>query len=168
MHVVMPPNIDSIAGEVSFKKSIYGFPHKAKLSNNGAIELFIENRITVSLAFELRDVISNKCISESCFPVRPRFRLDVVHAKDESLVRETDFKTIPRSLIDSAKKFESMNGGKVVFTFKIGFLSSQSKLGGCYRFKLTCISPELCMHPLEVCTPSWRAVSRDIKRKDGR
>ena len=165
MQVVLPPNIESISSDVSFKKSIYGFPHKAKPNQSGAADLFLENRINVSLAFELKDVLSNRSLSESCLPVRPKFRLDVVHSNDESLVRDSDFKTMPKNLIESGGSIQSMSAGRVVFSFKVGFLSSQSSRDGYYRFKLTCVSPELCMYPLEACTPTWRAVSRDIKKR---
>jgi hypothetical protein len=165
MQAVLPPNIETISSDVSFKKSTFGFPHKAKPNKSGAADLFLENRINVSLAFELRDVLSNRCLSESCLPVRPKFRLDIVHANDESLVRDSDFKTMPKNLIEAGRNIESMSAGKVVFSFKIGFLSSQSSRDGYYRFKLTCVSPELSMYPLEACTPAWRAVSRDIKKR---
>jgi hypothetical protein len=49
----------------------------------------------------------------------------------------------------------------------MGFLSTQSKGNGTYRFKLTCATPALSMYPLEATTPPWKCVSREIKKAPG-
>jgi len=165
MVAVLPAGLDDGTADRCFKDTMFGFPHKVQPSKCGAADLLVENRITVRLVFELRDVHTNNKLLGSSLPARPKFRLDVVHAKDESLVRNTDFKTLPKQLIGGGKLIETLEMGRVVFSFKIGFLSTQSKHDGQFCFKLSCITPELSMFPLEACTPAWRSVSRNTQKK---
>ena len=72
-----------------------------------------------------------------------------------------------RRLDDVTNMTQVMNGGKVQFCFKLGFLSTQSKGDGNYKFKLTCATPALSMHPLEATTPAWKCISREIKKRGG-
>ena len=174
MTAVLPEGLETLSESKCFKRSGVGFPHTSKKNQSGGVFLMVEKRVVVKVAFELREVLTGKALTESDLPCSPncspKFRLDVVHAMDESPVRFSDFKRMPASLIqgldDTTNMTQVMNGGKVQFCFKLGFLSTQSKGNGNYRFKLTCATPALSMYPLEATTPPWKCVSREIKKRN--
>lgn len=171
MTAILPEGLDTLSESKCFKRLGVGFPHAAKQNRSGGVFLLVEKRLVVRVAFELRETLTGKALTESDLPCCPKFRLDVVHAADENPVRFSDFKKMPTRLIEGLDDVTSMtqvmNGGKVQFCFKLGFLSTQSKGDGNYKFKLTCATPALSMHPLEATTPAWKCISREIKKRGG-
>jgi hypothetical protein len=180
--MLLPDDFNTCAMPKKFKKGKedsgpgFKFPHAVRAGPNGIRTYIVESRLSVVVCWQLHDVTQSvpMAISQTGSPLKITqalyFKLEVVYANSGEVVRSTDIKTKPNSLVTPIDVLNSqqMNDGKLNWKFKFNFESRKCKnTSQEFKLRVSCTNPEAQRYNLTGESPPFMLVSRNTDKVAG-
>ena len=171
--LMMPENYTTVTPPHHFKDKHSHFPHRVNLAKDGVRVYIVESRILVQFAVKLLNrFMGDEPCSELQLPTKNpvRFKLEILFVNNNEPVKTSDFRTPPENLLDPPEaqiQEVPMVGGEARWKFHTKFLSRNTKnpTGQAFRFRISCLNPELQRFELDTTSIPFVVVSRDVRSK---